>query len=103
MSITESTTGCNFTSNTSSSPQPTGKQIRQIHKARKSQKDKALEIMKRDGSISSIQMLKMGFHSGPKRISELIKLGYIIEKVADYNKNGTKTYFYKGHKGDDRG
>ncbi|WP_154224593.1 helix-turn-helix domain-containing protein [Marinicella rhabdoformis] len=100
MSNKESTTGGNSTSNPPSNPPPTGKQVRQMCKSRKSQKKVILETAQRDGSISSEQMKAMGFYSGNKRISELKEDGHIFIKTQDWKRNGLATYHYLGHKGD---
>ncbi len=100
MTIKESTTGCNSTSNPPSNPPPTGKQIRYIHTSRINQKAKIIEKARRDGFISSIEMLNMKIFSGSKRISELKEAGYIFMKTQDWNIGGFATYWYKGHKGD---
>lgn len=103
MSIKDTTIGGNSTSNPPSNPPPTGKQVRQIHKTRKNQKNRIIEKAKRDSFITSIEMLDMKIFSGSKRISELKEAGHIFNKTQDWNTGGFATYWYKGHKGDSHG
>ncbi|WP_223789924.1 helix-turn-helix domain-containing protein [Marinicella meishanensis] len=84
-------------------PPPSGGDIERIINSRISQRRKILRILKTIGHISSEQMRDLGFFSGPKRISELKELGYVIYRTQDWERNGLATYWYKGHKGDANG
>lgn len=124
MTIKESNTGGNSTSNNLNNPAntltpaelsklilktkgqttPTHEQLKKAYGSRSSQKATALHILKTHGSISTAQMCAMGWRSGGKRISELREDGHPIEGIPDWTKNGEKTYYYlPGRKGDDNG
>ena len=87
----------NSNSNLPKNPPATYEQVIKIMKARKSQRETILYILKRFGCISSKYMKNvLNFYSGSKRISELKELGHIIEKTQDWNQGGLATYWYMG-------
>jgi len=71
---------------------PSHEQLKKAFITRKSQCETILSLLKRYGSISTLQARQVGVMSPAPRVFELREAGHLIHTIKDWDLNGLATY-----------